>query len=100
MNTTNRLFNKKSLEYAQKEGYQKKQQLFDCILEGDLNHLGHVLNAYIDSLSVYVDGDLWVAKDSMRYVWAQMNACVTSSFLSNEKARNIQAKYYFELELA
>ena len=98
MSISSNLFNSEAQRYADNIGYLQKERLYECISSGDLENLEPVLNEYFKGLSTYVKEDVSTARDSMRYIWAQLNVHMTKSALSYVQAREIQGKYYFELE--
>jgi len=98
MTSYNRLFEESSIEYADNMGYVQKRKLYECVASGNLEDLDKVLDEYIEGLKVLVGDDIAIARNAMRYVWPQMNAYVTDKALSYQKAKEIQVKYYYELE--
>ena len=98
MTSYNRLFEESSIEYAETMGYVQKRKLYECVASGNLEALDQVLDEYIEGLKLLVGDDISIARNAMRYVWPQMNAYVTDKALSNQKAKDIQQKYYYELE--
>ena len=100
MSTHDNLFGANALGYTLSGGYEEKAELLDCISSGCTDGLEAILHRYLSHLLDLVQGSVQSCKDALYFVWAQFNMAVTRAGIGEFHARDIQDKYYRQLEYA
>lgn len=98
--TPDYLFGKRASDYTASGGYEQKSRLLECVGMGDLAAIGEVLDTYITHLKTMVADDMSFTRNALLYVWPQLNFAAIEAGMSENASRDIQEKYYFDLERA
>ena len=100
MTTSERLFNRMTFAYEVSGGSDKKYELFACMTQGDQQGTQERLDQFLEGLKELTGDDVPMAKDFMLYTWAQINMAATNEPMKSTCVRNVQEKYYYDLEKA
>ena len=79
-------------------GYKKKNNLLRALTSQNKDELSVAMKEYIDALPILVGNDLQKAHDSVRYIWTQASAIMTSNNLDDWTINLLNHEYYPLLE--